>query len=311
MKLFLISSICLIALGIGSNNASNALGVCIGAGVLSFKKAIILFGLLVFLGVFLNGQKVMDTVGKDLVEASDLGVAVTMMVSAGLILVSNWKRLPLSSHQVIIGGLLGSALAQHLKFSLKYLAFIGGSWFISPFIACGFGIALSKGFTKLTQRFPFFELENLLKALLLIGAALVSYNTGANELATVVGPLLHAETMISRVHVLALASFFVFLGTLLFSHRVIETVGKGIVPLDPATGFVAQFGAASTVYLFTNLGMPVSTTSALIGAISGVGLSKGTRAIKLSLVKRIVMNWIITFFLSMTIAYFITRLALR
>ncbi len=309
IKLAIISSF-LIAFGIGSNDASNALGISIGAGIIRFKKAVFLFGILVFTGVLLNGDKVMKTVGKNLIEASPFIISLALIISSFLILLSNWKKLPLSTHQVIIGSLIGSGFALNHSVNLVSLAKIFISWIISPFIACMFGFFLYILAEKWISKIPFFEIEKLLRSLLLLSASLISYNTGANELATVLGPIVYIKIPINIILLYFLASFFIFLGAITMSYRVIETVGKGIIPLDPFSGFIAQFSAGICIFLFTLFGMPVSTTYCIIGALSGVGITKGLRTIKLNLIKRIAINWLLTLLSAFTISFLLTKLIL-
>uniref|UniRef100_A0A7C4AIZ8 Inorganic phosphate transporter n=1 Tax=Thermodesulfovibrio aggregans TaxID=86166 RepID=A0A7C4AIZ8_9BACT len=297
-----------IAFGIGSNDASNAFGICIGAGIIKLKKAIILFGGLVFLGILLQGNKVMKTVGKNLVDLNFSILIVCLIVSAFLIILSNWRKLPLSTHQVIIGSLTGSAMASNVSVNYYSLLKISISWLISPFFAMILSFFLYKILEETVSRLSFFKIEKLLRVFLLLSSALISYNTGANELATVLGPVIHYGMDINKILLFFISSFVVFLGAILLSHRVIETVGKGITTLDPYSGFSAQFGTGICVLFFTFLGMPVSTTYCIIGGISGVGMIKGIKTVKLSLLKKIAMNWIVAPSLSFLITYIIMKI---
>ncbi|GAB6183996.1 inorganic phosphate transporter [Thermodesulfovibrio hydrogeniphilus] len=298
----------LIAFGIGSNDASNALGICIGSGIIRLRRAIFLFGVLVFLGIFLQGQKVMKTVGKNIVDVNSTIIIIALTISAILIIVSNWRRLPLSTHQVIIGSLVGASVACDSAINISSIIKIIISWIISPFIAMGFSFFLYKILEKTVSRFPFFQIERLLRAFLLLSAGLISYNTGANELATVLGPVMHSGMEVNKVILFSIASIMVFSGAMLLSHRVIETVGKGITTLDPFSGFAAQFGAGGCVLFFTFLGMPISTTYCIIGGISGVGMTKGIRTVKFGLLRKIAINFLITPSLAFVLGYFALKL---
>lgn len=298
----------LIAFGIGSNDASNALGICIGAGIIKLKRAIFLFGILVFLGILLQGQKVMNTVGKNIVDVNMSIVIVVLTISAILIIISNWRRLPLSTHQVIIGSLIGSALASDSAINITSIIKIIISWIVSPFVAMGFSFFLYKTLEKTLSKFPFFQIEKFLRAFLIFSGMLISYNTGANELATVLGPLMHSGIEINKILLFSIASIMVFLGAILLSHRVIETVGKGLTTLDPYSGFAAQLGAGACVLFFTFLGMPISTTYCIIGGISGVGLTKGINTVKLELLKKIATNFVVTPSLAFLLGYLALKL---
>jgi phosphate/sulfate permease len=297
----------LIAFGIGSNDTSNSLGICIGSGVIKLKKAVLLFGCFVFAGIVLQGQGVMKTVGKDLLEVNLSILSISFSISAFLIILSNWKRLPLSTHQVIIGSLAGSGVASGADINFLSLFEITFSWIVSPLIATLFSIVIYKIMEKSLSKLSFFSIERTLRILLLIGGILIAYNTGANELATVLGPVIHSG-LIGEMPSFLLGSVFVFLGAVLLSHRVIETVGKGITALDPYSGFAAQFGAGSCVLLFTFLGMPVSTTYCIIGGISGVGILKGVETVRVKLIKKVVSNWILAPSLAFLICFVVMRM---
>jgi PiT family inorganic phosphate transporter len=296
----------LIALGVGSNDTSNALGICIGCGIISFRRAVAYFAVLVLLGIVLQGDKVMSTVGKDLVAVSPAMLGPALGVSACLIIISNWKRIPLSTHQVIIGSLLGAGAALDAKPDYLRLSEVLISWAISPIVACLIGYVIYRAMERTISRFPVFRIERMLRVLLLLSGGLIAYNTGANELATVLGPVVHSG-LSERIEASLGGSLLVFVGAYFISYRVVETVGKGITALDPYSGFAAQFGAGCCVLLFTFLGMPISTTYCIIGAISGVGLVKGVETVRAGLIKKILANWILAPSLAFILCYLLVR----
>ena len=295
-----------IAFGIGSNDTSNALGICIGCGVIKLRRALLLFGCFVLIGVLVQGQKIMKTVGKDLVEVSPSIISISLSVAAILIIISNWKKLPLSTHQVIIGSLVGSGAASGAEVNFVALLEIVVSWIISPPVAFFSSLFLYRAMEKSISKLSLFRIERILRALLLVSGILIAYNTGANELATILGPVIHSGLM-EQIRASLIGSLFVFLGAIILSYRVIETIGKGITTLDPYSGFAAQFGAGVCVLFFTSLGMPISTTYCIIGGISGVGMSKGMKTVKIELIKKIIANWIIAPSLAFLISFVIMR----
>jgi len=295
-----------IAFGIGSNDTSNALGICIGCGVIKLRRALLLFGCFVLIGILVQGQKVMKTVGKDLVEVSPSIISISLSVAAILIIISNWKKLPLSTHQVIIGSLVGSGAASGAEVNFVALLEIVVSWLVSPPVAFFSSLFLYRAMEKSISKLSLFRIERILRALLLVSGILIAYNTGANELATILGPVIHSGLM-EQTRASLIGSLFVFLGAIILSYRVIETIGKGITTLDPYSGFAAQFGAGVCVLFFTSLGMPISTTYCIIGGISGVGMSKGMKTVKIELIKKIIANWIIAPSLAFLISFVIMR----
>ncbi|MDQ7787607.1 MAG: anion permease [Thermodesulfovibrionales bacterium] len=305
-ELIPVAACFLIAFGIGSNDTSNALGICIGCGVIKLQRALIVFGCFVLLGILIQGQKVMDTVGKDLVEVNLPIISISLSVATLLIIVSNWKKLPLSTHQVIIGSLTGSAVASGAAVNFTAMIEIVISWIVSPLVAFFTSLFLYKAMEKTISKLSLFRIERILRTLLLFSGILIAYNTGANELATILGPVIHSG-LIEQLRASLIGSLFVFLGAVILSHRVIETIGKGIMTLDPYSGFAAQFGAGMCVLFFTFLGMPVSTTYCIIGSISGVGMSKGMETVKFGLIRKIMANWVIAPSLAFLLSFLIMR----
>ncbi|MCG2720784.1 MAG: inorganic phosphate transporter family protein [Thermodesulfovibrionales bacterium] len=306
-ELIPVAACFLIAFGIGSNDTSNALGICIGCGVIKLRRALIVFGCFVLIGILLQGQRVMDTVGKDLVAVNLPILSISLSVAALLIIVSNWKRLPLSTHQVIIGSLIGSAVASGAAVNFTAMIEIVVSWIVSPVVAFFTSLLLYKAMEKTISKLSLFRIEKILRTLLLFSGILIAYNTGANELATILGPVIHSG-LIEQLRASLVGSLFVFLGAVILSHRVIETIGKGITTLDPYSGFAAQFGAGMCVLFFTSLGMPISTTYCIIGSISGVGMSKGMETVKFGLIRKIMANWVIAPSLAFLISFLIMRM---
>ncbi len=254
-ELIPVAACLLIAFGIGSNDTSNALGICIGCGVIKLRRALLLFGCFVLIGILVQGQKVMKTVGKDLVEVNLSIIGISLSVAALLIIISNWKKLPISTHQVIIGSLVGSGVASGAAVNFTAILEIIVSWIISPLVAFFSALFLYKAMEKTISKLSLFRIERILRSLLLLSGILIAYNTGANELATILGPVIHSG-LIEQMRASLIGSLFVFLGAVILSHRVIETIGKGITTLDPYSGFAAQFGAGMCVMFFTFLGMP-------------------------------------------------------
>ncbi len=280
----------LIAFSIGSNDTSNSFGISVGSGVLSFRRAISLLGIFVMLGA-LTQRNVMYTVGS-LAELDTLLLSISLFISAFIIIFSNWKRLPISSHQAIVGSLIGAGVVAGSA-RLDILQSIVLSWIISPVSSMLLAMIIYSVVERLISRLPFFIAERTTSFLLLLSGIVIAYNTGANELATALGPVVSSGYLDATVAAI-LGSILLFAGAVLLSGRVVETVGKGITPLDAFSGFSAQMSAGMTVFTFTLIGMPVSTTYCIIGGIAGVGILKSFSSVRISLVKQIVLSWIVT-----------------
>jgi PiT family inorganic phosphate transporter len=305
MFLSLLGSV-FIAFVIGSNDTANALGICVGCSIITFKRAVRYFGLLVFLGMLLQGAKVMKTVGHDLLSVNVSIVGAALVVSGLLIALANWKRLPLSSHQMIIGSITGAGIASGIPINTSSILKISLSWILSPLGALLFAFLFYRLMELTLSRLPVLRVERILRGLLVVSGFLIAYNTGANELATVLGGPVYAG-LFTPLQASIGGALLVFLGATLLSPRVIETVSRGITVLDPFSGFAAQFGAGTCVLLFTTLGMPVSTTYCIIGAITGVGVLKGVGTVRLHLLNKILLGWILAPLVSFALGFLLIR----
>ena len=151
---------------------------------------------------------------------------------------------------------------------------------------------------------PHQGVEKIFVSLQILSACLVAFGHGANDVANAIGPVaavlgvltthtLSAESFVPT-WLLALGGAGIVIGLATWGWRVIETIGKKITELTPTRGFAAEFGAAATILLASKLGLPISTTHALIGAVVGVGVARGVKAINLQTIKEIAISWIVT-----------------
>lgn len=146
--------------------------------------------------------------------------------------------------------------------------------------------------------------ENIFGYLQIMSACMMAFAHGANDVANAIGPLsaciyvLTTHTIPHTASVpiwtLALGGFGIVVGLATWGWRVMETIGKKITELTPTRGFAAEFGAAGTVVIASQLGLPISTTHTLVGSVIGVGLARGIEALNLSMTRDIIVSWIVT-----------------
>lgn len=158
----------------------------------------------------------------------------------------------------------------------------------------------------------YLKVEQIFGYLQIMSACMMAFAHGANDVANAIGPLSAAiailETGLLAVDApvptwaLTLGGIGIVIGLATWGWRVIETIGKKITELTPSRGFAAEFGAATTIVLASRLGMPVSTTHTLVGAVLGVGFSRGLEAVNLKTTRHILISWVITVPLGAVIA---------
>ncbi len=146
--------------------------------------------------------------------------------------------------------------------------------------------------------------EKVFVYLQIISACYVAFAHGANDVANAIGPVAAVlgilkngyltETSIVPSWLLALGGIGIVIGLATWGWRVMETIGKKITELTPTRGFCAEFGAATTILVASKLGLPISTTHCLVGAVLGVGLARGLSALNLGMLREIVLSWVVT-----------------
>jgi PiT family inorganic phosphate transporter len=320
----------------GFHDTANAIATSVGTKVLTPTQAIILSTVFNFIGA-LAGIAVAKTIGKDLVDAKFISsVTILAALTAGITwnLVTWYYGLPSSSSHALFGGLCGAALAsahgnwQVIKWSTGLWPKVVKPMFLAP--ASGFLIA----FLVMTLLMLFLRrvrprLVNLLfgKAQL-VSAAWMSFEHGRNDAQKTMGiialTLFTASTqpgtfdnLPSWLSFLRLSEFRIDFwvkitcaitmaaGTAVGGWKIIKTLGKHMVKLQPIHGFAAQSTAAAVIGVATHWGIPLSTTHVISSSIMGVGSTKGLNAVKWTVVERMVWAWIMTLPITAGLAWLI------
>lgn len=156
-----------------------------------------------------------------------------------------------------------------------------------------------------TKTTHYANVEKVFAILMIVTACCMAFAHGSNDVANAIGPLAAVVSIVDNEGqiaaksaiawwILPLGGFGIVAGLALFGHKVIATIGKGITHLTPSRGFAAELAAACTVVIASGTGLPISTTQTLVGAVLGVGMARGIAAINLSVVRNIVVSWVIT-----------------
>ena len=258
----------------------------IGQIVLSWLTSPLLAGVIAFAIFQFTRAKVLDT--KDPVaQIRKLGPVFFFFVFFIIGLVTLFKGLkPLKLDLNLQEALLGSTL----------LGFIGA----------GLGIMLIRR-VQLGPEDPkhrFSRVEKIFVVLQILTACAIAFAHGSNDVANAIGPLAAISSAISGADLggkasvspwmLAIGGIGIIFGLATWGYRVMETVGKRITELTPSRGFAAQLAAATTIVVASRMGIPISTTHTLVGAVLGVGLARGISALDLRVVGKIIASWVAT-----------------
>jgi inorganic phosphate transporter, PiT family len=292
----------------GFHDAANSIATVVSTGVLKPGQAVLFAAFFNVVAIFVFQLKVAATVGKGIVEPGVVDQYVIFGALVGAIawnVITWWYGIPSSSSHALIGGIVGATLAKAGSGPLigagvlKTVAFI----FVSPALGFLFGSLLMVGVAWLCRRVSPLRVDNIFRRLQLVSAGLYSLGHGGNDAQKTIGIiwlLLIAAGITSQADkappgwVIWSCYLAIGLGTLFGGWRIVKTMGQRITKLKPVGGFCAETGGAMTLFLATGLGVPVSTTHTITGAIFGVGSVRNVSAVRWGLAGHIVAAWIFT-----------------
>src|SRR5688572_33213848 len=312
MDTVLLAVILLIAVALifdfinGFHDAANSIATVVATRVLTPGQAVIWAASFNFLAAFGFGTAVAKTVGSGMI---DLEVVTSAVIFAGLMgaiiwdLITWWVGLPTSSSHALVGGYAGAAIAKAGFGSLiasgwtKTLIFI----VFAPMMGMGLGLLISVVSLWLFRGFSPARVDRWFRRLQLVSAALYSLGHGTNDaqktMGIIAGVLFTAgylSTFDIPFWVIIAAHMAIALGTLSGGWRIVHTMGNKITKLQPFGGFAAETAGAITLFTASGLGIPVSTTHTITGAIVGVGAVRRLSAVRWGVAGRIVWAWILT-----------------
>lgn len=291
----------------GFHDAANAIATVVSTGVLKPQNAVLLAAFFNFIAIFIFQLTVATTVGKGTIDPSVVDHYVVFGALTGAIawnLVTWYIGIPSSSSHALIGGLVGAAMAKAGSDSLissgliKIISFI----VLSPLLGFLFGSMLMLLVSWLFVRSTPQRVDKWFRRMQLLSASMYSLGHGGNNAQKTMGiiwMLLIAAGVITASDPLPLwviisCYLAIALGTLFGGWRIVKTMGQKITKLKPVGGFCAETGGAMTLFLATAMGIPVSTTHTITGAIVGVRTSRNMSAVRWGVADNIVWVWVLT-----------------
>ena len=301
----------------GMHDAANSISTIVSTRVLSPKQAVIWAAFFNFAAFLIFSTTVAETIGNGMVDIRTVTSAVVLAGLGGAILwnmITWYFGLPSSSSHALIGGYAGAAI---VKSGLRVII-VSGWYKTLIFIVLAPTIGLCLGFLlKIITMWIIYKqrpvaVNRWSRILQLFSAALYSLGHGGNDAQKTMGiiaSLLFAGGLIHEfkipLWVVLSAHAAIALGTLSGGWRIVRTMGQKITKLEPIDGVCAETSAAFSIFLATHLGIPVSTTHVITGAISGVGSANRLTAVRWGVTLRIVWAWIFTIPVAALLAGFI------
>lgn len=305
--IFLVALALLFDFMNGFHDAANAIATVVSTGVLKPQTAVAMAAFSNCVAIFVFDLHVATTVGKGMVDPGIIDHYVVFGALAGAIgwnVITWFYGIPSSSSHALIGGLIGSAVAKAgtgtliASGLLKTIAFI----VVSPFLGFMLGSMMMLLVSWIFVNSPARKVDKWFRRLQLFSASLYSLGHGGNDAQKTMGiiwMLLIAAGTTSADEKLPLWVVIccytaISVGTLFGGWRIVKTMGQKITKLKPVGGFCAEMGGSMTLFLASMLGIPVSTTHTITGAIVGVGSSRRVSAVRWGVAGNIVWAWILT-----------------
>ena len=291
----------------GFNDSANSIATIVSTRVLKPSQAVLWAPFFNFIAFLFFGLHVANTIGKGIIDVAimDPHVIFATLVGACLWdLIAWYLGLPTSSSHALIGGMVGAALVKAgpgaliWKGIIKTVSFI----FVSPIVGLIFGLAIGTLVMWVFRKASPLGVDHIFRRGQLVSAAFYSLGHGGNDAqktmgiiagllfsAGIIGPTFHIPFWVVIACQSAIA-----LGTMFGGWRIVKTMGQKVAKLRPVDGFCAETGAACSLLISTLMGVPVSTTHTITGAIMGVGSLKRLSAVRWGVAGRIIWAWILT-----------------
>ena len=290
----------------GFHDAANSIATVVSTGVLKPYQAVLWAAFFNFVAIMLFHLKVAATVGKGIIDPAFVDNHVIFGALIGAIswnVITWYYGLPSSSSHALIGGMIGATIAKAGTGPLlapgitKTVSFIVVAPLLGMLLSGIIIVAVSWICRRRTQR----QTDRWFRKLQLLSSAAYSIGHGGNDAQKTMGIiwlLLMTAGLATPEHlpgwVVVSCYVAIALGTLFGGWRIVKTMGQRITKLKPVGGFAAETGGAISLFLATNLGIPVSTTHTITGSIIGVGSAQRVRAVRWGVAGNIVAAWVLT-----------------
>ena len=330
LVLIFLTSGLFLGWALGANDASNVFGTAVGTRMITWRTAAIICAVFVILGALISGAGTSQTLGKLGAISALPGAFMTALSAAIAVYAMTKSGLPVSTSQAIVGAIIGWNLFSSNPTDPATLSKILLTWILCPVLAAGIAIVLFKSFQFASKRIKVHMIlsDALTRLSLIFAGALGAYALGANNIANVVGVFIPANPfpvfMIGSFEISSTQQLFLLgglaiaLGIFTFSKRVMMTVGDGLGRLSPTSALVAVLSHSIVLLLFSSQNLeswliehglpslplvPVSSSQAVVGAIVGITLLQGINAVRWSVLRKIVLGWVLTPIAAATISF--------
>ncbi len=315
---------------LGANDSANVFGTAVSSKMVSYRLAVILTAIFVIIGAVCQGRAGIETYSKKLTvhkNAPTSEISPKMVLKERNSLVQNAAlisfaaaitvtlmtifKIPVSTSQAAVGAIIGIGLMRN-DANFSQLGKVIACWVGTPIGGALFSLIFYGIFSWIIHKWQpsIFVYDPMMSLLLIITGCYGAYALGANNVANVSGVFV-GDGMLTVGEAAFYGSIAIAIGALTYSRPVMATVGKGIVKLDSFTAFICVLSHAVTVHIFAIIGVPVSTSQAIVGAILGISLIKGAHTVNYRMLGKVSAGWLATPFIAgiiSSLGYYITHL---
>jgi len=275
---------------LGANDSANIFGTAVTTRVINFNTAVALTSLFVIIGAVLEGAGGIHTLG-ELADQTIITAFIASLAAALTVTLMTLIGLPISTSQAVVGAIIGSGLMEG-RANFAPLGPIVIAWITTPLGAALIAYILYWIYLNLLEKKTgnIGKMDYYIKIAFIISGIYGAYSLGANNVANVMGVYVEAGLFSPQMGGL-LGGMSIGLGVI-YSKRVMKTVGHKITNLTPVTALIALFAHSITLYIYAQIGIPVSSSQAIVGGVIGTGLMKGINMLDWSMTKNILFGWI-------------------
>jgi len=313
---------------LGANDSANVFGTAVSSRMVSYRLAIWLTAAFVIVGALLQGEAGIRTLSEDLknkhkdkaivaeatVTTQHKAVKIAIIAScaaAFTVTIMTILKIPVSTSQAVVGAIIGIGLMEH-NINLGGLGKVIACWIGTPIGGMLFTFLFYWIFKKIIKKWKpsVFVYDPVMRCLLIICGCYGAYALGANNVANV-SAVFVGKNMLTVREAALFGAISIAIGALTYSKAVMMTVGKGIVKLDAFSAFICVLAHAVTVHIYAIIGVPVSTSQAIVGAVIGIGVIKGGQTINFRTLRNVAAGWTATPFIAgifSALGYFVSYL---
>ena len=291
----------------GFHDSANSIATIVSTRVLSPRYAVMWAAFFNFIAFLFFGLHVANTIGKGIIDIAIVNKPIifgTLVGACSWNIITWYFGLPTSSSHALIGGMIGAALIKVGTKALVWEGIIKTVTFIivSPIVGLVLGLLFGIAVYWLFRKSSPLKVDHIFRKGQLISAALYSLGHGGNDAQKTMGIIaillfsagLLGNTFYVPLWVVLSCHAAIALGTMFGGWRIVKTMGQKVAKIKPVDGFCAELSASTTLFISTALGIPVSTTHTITGAIMGIGSLRRLSAVRWGVARRIVWAWILT-----------------